>query len=102
MEARSGIYHAFFSARCHRKNGTGNNPVRCTVVNWDKENPGWYGPTRLENQSAQGGETAKAAQEIFGKDSVRFYGGGIPNVFLDGDVATDAALERLLNWSSVL
>jgi hypothetical protein len=38
--------------------------------------------------------------DIFGEDSVRFYGGGIPNVFLDGGRATDTKLEYLLNWSA--
>jgi hypothetical protein len=41
----------------------------------------------------------KAARDIFGEDNVRFYGGGVPNVFLEGGQATDAALELLLNWS---
>jgi hypothetical protein len=43
----------------------------------------------------------RAARDIFGEDedNVRFYGSGVPNVFLDGDDVTDAALERLLNWS---
>jgi hypothetical protein len=40
-----------------------------------------------------------AAIDIFGDDNVRFYGGGVPNVFLDsGGRATDATLERLLTW----
>jgi hypothetical protein len=95
-------YRAFFSARCWRGKQT-NESVRCTVVNLDNKHPDWYGPTELKNQSPPtGGETVKAAQDIFGHDNVRFYGGGIPNVFLDGGIATDAALERLLNWSSVL
>jgi hypothetical protein len=34
--------------------------------------------------------------------NVRFYGGGIPNVFLDREQATPAALERLINWSKKL
>jgi hypothetical protein len=41
----------------------------------------------------------RAARDIFGEDNVRFYGGGVPNVFCDGDQVTEAALERLLNWS---
>jgi hypothetical protein len=102
-------YRAFFSARCQRNTGTAADPVRCTVVNLDKTNPGWYGPAKLANRNPRrcetakvGGETVQAAQDIFGEDNVRFYGGGVPNVFLDGSVATDAALERLLDWSSVL
>ena len=92
-------YRAFFSARCQRKKGAGEEPVRCTVVNRDERNSGWYGPAELKNRPL-GGDTVKAARDIFGDDNVRFYGGGIPSVFLDGGVATDDALERLLNWSS--
>lgn len=95
-------YRAFFSARCQRRNGTGHDPVHCTVVNWDSKHSGWYGPAELKGHRHLGGETVKAAEDIFSKDNVRFYGGGIPNVFLDGGIATDAALERLLNWSSLL
>ena len=73
--------------------------MRCTVVNRDERNSGWYGPAELKNRPL-GGDTVKAARDIFGDDNVRFYGGGIPSVFLDGGVATDDALERLLNWSS--
>jgi hypothetical protein len=94
-------YRAFFSARCWR--GKQNNePVRCTVVNLDNKHSDWYGPAKLKNQSLLGGETVKAARDIFDEDNVRFYGGGIPNVFLDGGRVTDAALERLLNWSQPL
>jgi hypothetical protein len=67
-----------------------------------KVNPGDRGPAELKGHRHLGGETVKAAEDIFRKENVRFYGGGIPNVFLDGGIATDAALERLLNWSSVL
>lgn len=88
-------YRAFFSARCQRK----NNPVRCTVVNLSPDNPDWYGPEELKTRKFQEDHPVKAAYDIFGEDNVRFYGGGIPNVFLDGGVVTDVALERLLNWS---
>lgn len=89
-------YRAFFSARRQRRD------VRCTVVNKDDANPDWYGPTELKTRSFQAKDhPVNAARDIFGKDNVRFYGGGIPNVFLDsGGVATDAMLEQLLNWRS--
>lgn len=88
-------YRAFFSARCQRKSA----PVRCTVINKSTDNPDWYGPKELKMRSFQEDHPVKAACDIFGKDNVRFYGGGIPNVFLEGGVATDTALERLLDWS---
>jgi hypothetical protein len=91
-------YRAFFSARCQSKKGAGD-PVRCTVVSLDKKNSGWYSPAELTSSSPLGGDTVKAARDIFGGDNVRFYGGGVPGVFLDRGVATETALEKLLNWS---
>jgi hypothetical protein len=72
-------------------------------VNKDNANPDWYSPEEISaRMSAFAGsarEVLKAAREVFGEDNVRFYGGGIPEVFLDGGLATDAKLERLLVWS---
>ena len=94
-------YRAFFSARCQRKKEMKDDrPVRCTIVNKDKKNPDWYGPETLKTRSFKSDHVVKIAGDIFGKDNVRFYGGGIPEVFLDGGRATTIALERLLNWSS--
>ena len=41
----------------------------------------------------------ESAKDIFGKENVRFYGGGVPNVFLENGKVSDRALERLLNWN---
>ncbi len=92
-------YRAFFSARCQRKRGAADDPVHCTIVGKSVENPDWYGSTELKTRNLLENDTVKAASDIFGEENVRFYGGGIPNVFLDGGRVTDAALERLLNWS---
>jgi hypothetical protein len=92
-------YRAFFSARRRRKKeGEDDSVVHCTVVGKSDENPDWYGPTELKTRNFPA--TVKAACDIFGEDNVRFYGGGVPNVFLDGGMATGSALERLLNWYS--
>jgi hypothetical protein len=93
-------YRAFFSARRQRNEGA-RGEVRCTVVDKCDDYPAWYGPTELNTMMERFPEVhpVKAARDIFGDDNVRFYGGGVPNVFLDGDQATDAALERLLNWT---
>ncbi|HUJ20412.1 MAG TPA: hypothetical protein VLX58_02770 [Bryobacteraceae bacterium] len=88
-------YRAFFSARSQRE---GAEPVRCTVVNKDDANPGWYGADELKTRAFAETSAVNAAREVFG-ENVRFYGGGIPQVFLDGGVATDAKLDRLLEWS---
>lgn len=90
-------YRAFFAARRQRGKESSER-VRCTVVNWDDKYPGWYKPIEL-NSIQNLPDAVKAARDIFGEDNVRFYGGGIPNVFLDGDRATSAAVERLLKWS---
>jgi hypothetical protein len=91
-------YRAFFSARSQRD---GSEQVRCTVVNKDSANPDWYWPQELRNVSlgTASSEAVSAAREVFGEENVRFYGGGIPEVFLDGDLATEAKLDRLLVWS---
>jgi hypothetical protein len=96
-------YCAFFSARKQRE---GSVPVRCTVVNKDDANPGWYGPdefktiVRADASPANAAhEVVNAAREVFGEGNVRFYGGGIPEVFLDEGLATEAKVDRLLAWS---
>ncbi|HEV3039472.1 MAG TPA: hypothetical protein VHA33_16980 [Candidatus Angelobacter sp.] len=98
-------YRAFFSARRRRSEDPGSPPVQCTVVGWSHNNPGWYRPMELKTiirdfpQDFPEDLGVRAARDIFGEDNVRFYGGGVPNVFCDGDQVTEAALERLLNWS---
>jgi hypothetical protein len=89
-------YRAFFSARQQRR-GT---KVRCTVVDWDPCNPDWYGPAALRTRKFCDASPVNAACDIFDKDNVRFYGGGVPDVFLDKGEATDAKLEQLLTWRS--
>jgi hypothetical protein len=89
-------YRAFFSARSQRPAG---KQVRCTVVVKDNRNSGWYGPAELKTLSLDKPFPVRAARDLFGEENVRFYGGGIPNVFLDADRVTDAKLEQLLNWT---
>ena len=96
------IYRAFFSARRRRQDADGRHKqVRCTVVNLDRSNPSWYGPAALKARNFLDCQIVKAARDIFGEDNIRFYGGGIPNVFLDGDgKATNLKLEQLLDWDA--
>ena len=75
-------YRAFFSAR--RGHWQRRQPVRCTIVNRDTSNPNWYGPDALRSLDLPKDHVVEAARDIFGPENVRFYGGGIPNVFLDG------------------
>lgn len=95
-------YRAFFAARRSRDS---ERPVKCSVVvGVNAEQRRWLGPSELCDLNAVDiGDnerlTLKAAQELFDKEHVRFYGGGIPNVFLDGGRVTDSAVDRLLDWN---
>lgn len=86
-------YRAFLAAQ--KQSGDG---VKCTVV--DKQGDyEWVWPAELEkNRNLQKCTAVGAAQDIFGRENVRFYGGGIPNVFCERGEVTDRALERLFNW----
>jgi hypothetical protein len=89
-------YRAFFSARRQRE-----KPVHCTIVGWEPSSPDWYGPIALETPRFAKVDVVQAAKDIFGKDNIRFYGGGVPNVFLDGGgKVTKDKLEHLLDWSA--
>ncbi len=88
-------YRAFFAARRQRE-----VPVHCTVVNKDGANPGWYRPDEIKiRRIADTKNVIKAAQDVFGEENVRFYGGGIPEVFLERGSATEAKLDKLLVWA---
>ena len=94
-------YRAFLAARRRRDP---DNPVKCSVVSLlNKHRPQyWFGPSQWPNMDE--GEaprtTLEAACDLFGEENVRFYGGGIPNVFLDGGEVTDSAVDRLLTWTN--
>ena len=91
-------YRAFFSARRQRR---GRTEVRCTIVDWDPRNPDWYGPAALKTRTFCPSSPVHAACDIFGNENVRFYGGGVPNVFLDKGTVIAAKLDYLLNWRSI-
>ncbi len=91
-------YRAFFSARRQR----GDLPVKCTVVDFDQEHQKWYGTAKLARLRGALPESSPihAACDIFGGANVRFFGGGVPNVFLDKGKVTPAKLQELLVWKS--
>ena len=77
--------------------------MRCTIVDLETSNPDWYGPETLKARDFLKRPVVEAARDIFGEKYIRFYGGGIPKVFLDaGGRATTGKLEQLLNWSSTV
>ena len=89
-------YRAFFSASRQR----GGARVYCTIVNKDDERPAWSGPDELKSRDFRPDHVVRAAGDLFGMENVRYYNGGVPDVFLDGGVANDSKLEQLLTWSS--
>jgi hypothetical protein len=93
-------YRAFFSAR-RQRHGT---QVHCTVIDKDEINPGWCGPAELKarrlRRSFHESSPVIAAGDIFGEENIRFYGGGIPDVFLDGAAVTESKVEKLLTWNA--
>ena len=89
-------YRAFLVARI-RKNPT-EDPVRCSIVDKaDGYGNRWLHGGELERHDLP--EAVSTARELFGQDNVRFFGGGIPDVFLDGGARVTAqAVDRLLTW----
>jgi alkanesulfonate monooxygenase SsuD/methylene tetrahydromethanopterin reductase-like flavin-dependent oxidoreductase (luciferase family) len=91
-------YRAFFAARKKRGN------VRCSVVVGTEFEDVWYEAAEIDDllkemkKNEPPATTLHAARDIFGKDNVRFYGGGIPNVFCDGNKADKEKFHRLINW----
>lgn len=97
-------YRAFIASR-RRRADNGNRPVRCSVVVGHQHSHLWCGPSELPSllkymkRGTTPRTTLEAARDLFGKEHVRFYGGGIPGVFTDGNgTVTDSAVERLLSW----
>lgn len=92
---------AFFAARRQRI-----ERVRCSVVGGPDGDGCWLGPSEWSGRLSAMEEgkpprtTLEAARDLFGEDNVRFYGGGVPQVFLEGGLVTEAAVERLLNWEA--
>ena len=93
-------YRAFLAARRCLTDG----PVKCSVVVGTDCGPQWFhhrewsGMLRDMDEGKAPRATLEAARDLFGGENVRFYGGGIPNVFLDGGRVTDSAVNKLLTW----
>ena len=99
-------YRAFLAARRSHGKSVNGQSVKCSVVGGTKYGSRWCGPSEwpamlpgMEKAEAPR-TTLEAAGDLFGKENVRFYGGGIPNVFLDGGRVTDSAVDDLLIWKS--
>ena len=92
-------YRAFLAARVRNKQG--QRPVRCSVV--DKQDgceSRWLYPEDLQIMSGLP-EVVHSARELFRPNNVRYFGAGIPEVFLDGGgTVTAGSVDRLLRWES--
>ena len=98
-------YRAFFAARRRRSAG-----VKCTVVGLERRDSHrqlrWFPPAEIEGQMSRMDKTdsphttLKAARDIFGDCNVRYYDGGVPDVFLEGGTVTESAVNKLLTWNS--
>ena len=88
------LYRAIFAA--HR----GQEDVKCTVVDMKDGYSDWLSPKELDGETElwKDRPAVGAARDIFGPENVRFYGGGVPNVFLEGGTVRHRAVERLLVW----
>jgi hypothetical protein len=95
-------YRAFFAARKKRE-----NTVRCSVVVGREYGDKWHSKDEIDRLLVEMKQskpceppttTLQAARDLFGKDNVRFYGGGIPNVFCDGDTVSKVKFDRLINF----
>jgi len=90
-------YRAFLAARASRTKKNGE--VKCSVVNkTDSGYSRWLYPDELRTRPSLL-KLVDSAHALFGAENVRFYGAGIPQVFLSsGRRVTEAAVQRLLNW----
>ena len=89
-------YRAFLAARIRKQ-----SPVHCSVV--DKQagyESRWLYPEDLQTMGDLP-EVVLAARRLFRPDNVRYFGAGIPEVFLDGGATVTAnSVDRLLRWES--
>jgi hypothetical protein len=81
-------------------------PVKCTIIGKDDKYRGWYDPNELKdetlakNREFASAKTVTAARDIFGSDNIRYFGGGCPDVFLEGGEISEAKLNYLLEWQT--
>jgi hypothetical protein len=100
-------YRAFFAARRQKRSHDGGDGpiVRCSVVGIGY-NDHWHGPDEINQMLPQMEKgvsprtTLEAARDLFGRDNVRFFGGGIPQVFCEGDTASPRRFQQLIDWTS--
>lgn len=95
-------YRAFLAARIRKRSGHGEDAkkqVRCSVIGKEKGYESrWLYRDELDTMGKLP-DAVTHARDVFRAENVRFYGSGVPGVFLDGGVGVSAdAVERLLTW----
>jgi hypothetical protein len=97
-------YRAFLAARKNRATDP-DHSLHCSVVGVSRKcGDSWMYPQDIDsviNTMPQGESprtTLESARDIFGKDNVRFYGGGIPQVFCEGNKPSAQRLHELIHW----
>ena len=95
-------YRAFLAARIPKSSGHGEDAeeqVRCSVIGKeDGYESRWLYQDELDTRGKLP-DAVMHARDVFKAENVRFYGSGVPDVFLDGGAGVSAdAVERLLTW----
>ena len=95
-------YRAFLAARTRKMSGHHKDtepPVRCSVIGREAgSETRWLYPEELDGRGKLP-DAVNHARGVFTAKNVRFFGGGIPDVFLDGTAGVSQhAVERLLTW----
>ncbi len=97
-------YRAFLSARKQRPNKN-NQVLRCSVVVGQGLGERWMYPQDIDEimepkcaDKSPHHTTLESARDIFGRDNVRFYGHGIPQVFCMHNQVSRQAFQKLFNW----
>ena len=95
-------YRAFLAARTRKSSGHGDDAgeqVRCSVIGKeDGYESRWLYQDELDTRGKLP-DAVMHARDVFKAENVRFYGSGVPDVFLDGGAGVSAdAVERLLTW----
>jgi len=96
-------YRAFLAARKKRATDP-DQSLRCSVVvgkEWDDRWIYQHDIDAVIDKMPQGTSprtTLEAARDIFGEDNVRFYGGGIPQIFCEGNQPSAQRLHELIHW----
>ncbi|MFT8872853.1 MAG: hypothetical protein ABF868_11255 [Sporolactobacillus sp.] len=97
------IYRSILSARRNMSKGD-EDAVKCSVIGFDSLAPDqWMRKDDLQRFAADHPnsefmKTCQRVMDIFGKQCVRGYGAGFPNVFLENGEVSKEKVEELMIW----